>query len=192
MTQPQQLWILAGGNGSGKSTFYRLFLAPRGLPFVNADLIAKQLFPHAPEEHSYSAAKLAEQQRNLLLEDGASFCYETVFSHASKIDFLGQAKARGYEIILVFIHLNNTELNQARISQRVSEGGHNVPDDKVISRIPRTLDNIRAAIDLCDQVWLLDNSSIDHPFQQVATANNGQIQHLTNPLPDWAKYLLRG
>jgi predicted ABC-type ATPase len=37
----KQLWILAGGNGSGKSTFYEQYLRPQGLSFVNTDLIAK-------------------------------------------------------------------------------------------------------------------------------------------------------
>lgn len=28
----KQLWLLVGGNGAGKSTFYRLVLEPLGLP----------------------------------------------------------------------------------------------------------------------------------------------------------------
>ena len=124
MSQSKQLWILVGGNGAGKSTFYRLFLQQRGMPFVNADLIAKQLFPDDPEGNSHDAARLAEVERLRLLEQGLSFCYETVFSHVSKIDFLGQAKALGYQIILVFIHLEQSNLNQARVCQRVLEGSH--------------------------------------------------------------------
>ncbi len=62
----------------------------------------------------------------------------------------------GYEIILVFIHLSDVALNQARIAQRVREGGHHVLDEKVISRIPRTLKFIRKVLPLCDQVYILD------------------------------------
>lgn len=142
MSQTKQLWILAGGYGAGKSTFYRLYLQPKSMPFVNANLIAKQLFPEDPEGHSYDAAPLAEMERLRLLEQGQSFCYETVFSHVSKVYFLGLAKALGYQIILVFIHLEQSNLNQARVSQRVSEGGHFVPVDKIESRIPRTLENV--------------------------------------------------
>ena len=105
MKNQPQLWLLAGGNGAGKSTFYHQFLEPLGIPFVNADIIAKKIFPKSPEERSYDAAKIAEKLRANLLQEARSFCFETVFSHPSKIDFVGHAKALGYEIILVFIHL---------------------------------------------------------------------------------------
>ena len=106
MTERKQLWVLAGGNGAGKSTFYQTQLAPLGLPFINADILAKELYPQSAEEHSYDAAKLATEMRFRLLHEGRSFCFETVFSHPSKIDFVAQAKVLGYEIILVFIHLD--------------------------------------------------------------------------------------
>jgi len=190
LSERKQLWVLAGGNGVGKSTFYRMQLAPLGLPFVNADILAKELYPQAPEEHSYDAAKLATEIRFKLLHEGRSFCFETVFSHPSKIDFVAQAKALGYEIILVFIHLDTVFLNQARVAQRLSEGGHNVPDEKVASRIPRVLQNIKKTLPLCDQVRILNNSRIDSPFEQVAVIRNGQKLQQEIPLPDWAKELL--
>ena len=58
--------MLVGGNGAGKSTFYRLALDPLGLPFVNADLLARIAFPDDPEAHSYEAAMLAEGLRHQL------------------------------------------------------------------------------------------------------------------------------
>jgi predicted ABC-type ATPase len=186
----KQLWLLAGGNGAGKSTFYRLMLEPMGMPFVNADLLAKRLFPDDPEGRSYEAALLATEMREELLVKGQSFCFETVFSHPSKIDFLAKAKAFGYQTILVFIHVDSLSLNKARISQRVAEGGHNVPDDKVEGRIPRTLENVRTAIPLCDQVRILDNSRCDDPFKQVATIRDQHLQKHQNPLPAWASDLL--
>lgn len=190
MNNKKQLWLLAGGNGAGKSTFYRTQLAPRGMLFVNADIIAKLLYPHAPEAHSYNAAMLAQQIRLQLLREGRSFCFETVFSHPSKIDFVAQAKTLGYEIVLVFIHLSDAALNQARIAQRVSEGGYHVPDDKVISRVPKTLKFIRKALPLCDQVYILDNSRADHPFQQLAVIRDGQIIFRHAAMPDWCTELL--
>ncbi|MBX3617514.1 AAA family ATPase [Nitrosomonas sp.] len=190
MSRKKQLWLLAGGNGAGKSTFYRTRLAPRSLSFVNADIIAKLLYPQAPEAHSYQAAKLAEQMRLQLLRHGRSFCFETVFSHPSKIDFVAQAKSLGFEIVLVFIHLGDPALNQARIVQRVSEGGHNVPYDKVFNRIPRTLKLIKKTFSLCDQVYILDNSRADNPFQQLAVIRNGQVVFGHDVMPDWCRELL--
>ncbi len=192
MNPHKQLWLLAGGNGAGKSTFYRTQLEPEGTPFINADILAKQLFPETPEQHSYEAAKIAEELRLRFLNEGRSFCFETVFSHPSKIDFVAQAKAVGYEIVLVFIHLDQIELNLARIAQRLMEGGHDVPPEKVSSRIPRTLENIRQAIPLCDYVYILGNSRADYPFERIAEMHQGQIKTTQQPLPAWAETLLSG
>lgn len=186
----KQLWLLAGGNGAGKTTFYTTQLKPLNLPFINADNIARELFPLSPEEHSYQAASIAEEIRNRLLDEGKTFCFETVFSHPSKIDFVAKAKALNYEVILVFIHLTSTDLNKARISQRIETGGHAVPDDKVLNRIPRTLENIKTAMQLADQSYLLDNSRTDKPFQKIAVIRQQQIDFKGEPVPEWAKPLL--
>ena len=186
----KQLWILVGGNGAGKSTFYRLVLKPLGIPFINADQIAREIYPGDPEGNSYNAAKVAEQIRMEQVQAGNTFCFETVFSHPSKIDFLAHARALGYQIILVLIHLEQTGLNIARISQRVSEGGHYVPNEKVEQRIPRTLAHVKKAIPLCDQVRILDNSSTDSPFVPVVSIIEGRTTHHLDPLPEWARCLI--
>ena len=190
MTQSKHLWILAGGNGAGKSTFYNLYLAQYGITFVNADLIAKEIDYENPELSSYRAATLAARIREDLIKHGVSFCFETVFSHESKIDFIASAKARGYKITLIYIHLNSPELNEARVHQRVSEGGHNVPSEKIHSRIPRTMKHIKTALSLVDEARLLDNSFQDDPFGQVAVIKSGKCEKLIFSLPEWAKSIL--
>jgi len=190
MSNPKQLWLLAGGNGAGKSTFYKQYLKPTGLPFVNADILAKQLDAENIEAVSYQAAELTKKLRRYLLQRGTSFCFETVFSHVSKIDFLAEAKAYGYEIIFVYIHLLCDELNLARIAQRVEAGGHNVPADKVVSRIPRTMRNVRDALQLVDTAKLYDNSLHSKPFTGVAYLHQGKLETLIRPLPEWAKTML--
>lgn len=190
MANPRQLWVLAGGNGAGKSTFYQLYLAGYGIPFVNADLIARDLNPQNPETVSYHAATLASQIREDLISQGLSFCFETVFSHESKIDFLSRAKAGGYKIILVYIHLCDSRLNEARVKQRVSEGGHRVPTDKIHSRIPRTLKHIQTALSIVDEARILDNSSKEDPFKQMIVMKAGNYETKADILPKWAKALL--
>ena len=191
MTVSRQLWVLAGGNGTGKTTFYNMFLAPKGIKLVNADIIAKAISPENPVNVSYEAAYVAEQIRQKLLEQGVSFCFETVFSHVSKIDFVANARALGYEIILVYIHLATVELNEARVYQRVTEGGHHVPADKIRSRIPRTMQHIGAALPLVSEARLLDNSYRHDPFQQIACVRQGKRQWIKEPLPHWAEEILR-
>jgi predicted ABC-type ATPase len=190
MTASKQLWLLTGGNGSGKSTFYRLFLETKGIHSVNADMIAKKINPENPEKVSYEAASLAIRLLEELLYQGTSFCYETVFSHPSKIDLVAKAKALGYEIILVYIHLDTPALNEARVRQRVSVGGHNVPTDKIHSRIPRTMKNVATLLSLVNEARLLDNSSLKSYFQQVAIVRQGIREMVINPLPKWAEAIL--
>ena len=158
---------------------------------VNADIIARALSPENPEKVSYEAASVAEQIRHELLIQGVSFCFETVFSHVSKIDFVANARTQGYEVILVYIHLQTSELNEARVYQRVVEGGHTVPADKIHSRIPRTMKHIAAVLPLVNEARLLDNSYRDDPFRQVACVKRGRRQWTNDPLPQWAAEILR-
>ena len=190
MANPRQLWVLAGGNGAGKSTFYNLYFAKYGIKFVNADLIAKDINSENPEGLSYQAATVAAKIREDLISQGVSFCFETVFSHETKIDFLAQAKANGYKIILVYIHLFDSSLNEARVRQRVSEGGHNVPSEKIHSRIPRTMKQIKTALSIVYEARILDNSSKDDPFQQIIVMKSGNYEVIVDPIPEWASDLL--
>jgi predicted ABC-type ATPase len=187
----KQLWVLAGGNGVGKSTFYKTsLLAKRGVLFLNADMIAKSIDADNPEAVSYDAANVAHKIREEFLFQGISFCFETVFSHPSKIDFIATAKANGYQVVLVYIHLDSLQLNEARVFQRVREGGHNVPVQKIRSRLPRTMQNIAVALHLVDEARLLDNSSRETPFRQVALIRKGRRIDTVDPLPSWAAELL--
>ena len=190
MGNSKQLWVLAGGNGAGKSTFYHQYLSKYGIKFVNADLIARTMDTDHPERLSYEAATLATEMRENMIVLGESFCFETVFSHESKIDFIAVAKAHGYSVILVYIHLTDPSLNEARVYQRTLEGGHDVPAEKIHSRIPRTMKNIKTVLPLVDEAWILDNSSGQNRFQQIAIVKSGYCEKKVNPLPVWAMDLL--
>ena len=115
------LHLLAGPNGSGKSTLYERVIEPvTGLEFVNADRIAKAIWPEAPEAHSYDAAVIAGQLRDDRLSAGRSFCYETVFSHESKLDVVHHAMAIGF-IVELHVVIVPVELTVARVKLRQGE-----------------------------------------------------------------------
>lgn len=183
---------IAGPNGSGKTTFYEEYIAPFGLPFVNADLIVKESAVQGQRISDYEAAKAAESRRLDYVGKRRSFCFETVFSDpvGSKRKFFKDAQEEGYTILLLFIGLDRLEVSRARVLQRVLAGGHGVPDRKIRERFPRTFDNLRRAIGFVDRVVLFDNSSFDEPYRPVAICVSGRVVQLFPPLPAWARDVL--
>ena len=73
---------------------------------------------------------------------------------------------------------------------RVSQGGHDVPADKLIARFPRTLANLQAALRELPNALIFDNDDLRTPFRQVAVFHNGQPVRLNPPIPRWLKPLL--
>lgn len=183
------LVVLAGPNGAGKTTFVATFLNSLDFPSVNADVIAKQLWPSQPDGVAYEAAKIADGMRRSLLATGASFIMETVFSdrEGSKLQFLRDAQKAGYTVCLVFIGLVSSQLALARVLERTEDGGHDVPDEKVIGRFPRTLENLREALEFVDFAFIFDNSSADTPYRFVAEMESGRVIRRGRYQPRWWK-----
>ena len=148
----KQLWILAGGNGAGKSRFYDTYLKDKDLSFVNDDRLAKEISDEQTDEVAKTAQAQAMDACLQKILNGETFCFETVFSHESKLELIKKAKSNGYQVLLVFIHLDNPERNIARVFQRVENGGHNVPHDRIKNRIPRAVENLKKAIPFADKV----------------------------------------
>jgi predicted ABC-type ATPase len=73
---------------------------------------------------------------------------------------------------------------------RVTQGGHDVPDEKLRSRFPRTLANLRAAIRELPRVLVFDNGDLGRPFRRVAVFESGRLVESDDPLPDWLRPLL--
>jgi predicted ABC-type ATPase len=183
--------VLAGPNGSGKSTFVTEVLRPvTHLAFVNADLIAAELWPQAQVEHAYDASRASADQRSRLMAAQASFITETVFSHPSKVDLVARATTLGY---LVHLHvvLVPEGLAVARVAARVAQGGHDVPTEKIRQRYARLGALVVAARDLADRSTFYDNSRAASPFRVVATYDRGRPVG-GHSWPAWTSAVLLG
>ncbi|MCI5830772.1 MAG: zeta toxin family protein [Spirochaetia bacterium] len=136
---------------------------------------------------TYLAAGIADFLRNQLLLSDSSFSCETVFSHPSKLEFLKQAKEHGFKIYLYYIATKNPAINIERVDNRVEEGGHFVPKDKIESRYYKTMENLYSAILLSDKAYLFDNSNDEEKrtYSNFAKVQNGCIELLKDVVPDW-------
>ena len=178
------LLALAGPNGAGKTTFYDAHLSGFAFRFVNADDLARQL-----ELDPYSAAEAADRIRKEMFARRESFVFETVFSDpvGDKIGFLKQAAQSGYSVVLLFIGIMDSEQSEQRVAMRVSQGGHNVPAEKLTARFPRTLANLATAIRELPVVLIFDNNDLRDPFRPIATYENGKQKWSHKPIPKWLK-----
>jgi predicted ABC-type ATPase len=176
--------ILAGHNGSGKSTMWYRHLAKQfQIPLVNADRMMLSMLPESstgkplPEwaisirDHDTSWIQVAQKGVEAFVAQAMAkkvpFAMETVFSHRkevargrieSKIDLILQLQAKGYFVLLLFVGLASDRLSIARVITRVAYGGHSVSEDKLVSRFPRTQQTIREAVEVADATILTDNS----------------------------------
>lgn len=136
---------------------------------------------------TYISASIADYLRTKFLNSYSSFSFETVFSHPSKLDFIKQAKEKGFKIYLYFISTRSPTINENRVENRALTGGHSVPLEKINSRYYKCLDNLYDAIKLCDKVFLFDNSESKNEltYNNFAEIVNGECCVTAGTVPEW-------
>jgi predicted ABC-type ATPase len=166
---------IGGSNGAGKSTFYESLLSDSGLRFVNADALADGL-----QITAYEAADAAAVIRTALVAQRESFIFETVLSDpvGDKVNSLASYTALGYTVVLIFIQIDSVDESIRRVAMRVSQGGHDVPDEKLRFRFSRTQANLKRAIKCLPYVLVYNHSDLSHPYELVALYENGQEKPL--------------
>ncbi len=152
-----EIVVFAGPNGSGKSTFTQLL--KYSMDYINADEIKKNL-----KCSDLEAAQLAEKQRKEYLERMQDFCFETVLSTERNLKLLKRAKEKGYFIRCFYILTADPMINVWRVKARVKSGGHDVPEEKIITRYGKALALVKELLKECDICHIYDNSS-DKPFR---------------------------
>ena len=162
--QHPNLYIIAGPNGAGKTTAsYNLLPGVLHCTnFVNADEIAHGLSPFAPETVPVQAGRIMLERIEELLPQGVDFAIETTLATRSYVQLVRRAQALGYKVHLIFFFLENEEQAIQRVAQRVSNGGHDLPEDEIRRRFKRGIYNlIHLYMPICDSVLVYNNAHGD-------------------------------
>jgi len=165
-----KLYIIAGANGSGKTTFAKSFASIHNLHFINADEIAKELDPGNITKHQVKAGRIFFQELNKRLKETNSFVIETTLSGKYLVKYIGQAQKNGFEVEMIYLFLEKPETNIWRVAIRVIGGGHHVPKDDIIRRFYRSKKMFfEVYMDIVDYWEIYYNS--DEIFEKIADTN---------------------
>jgi predicted ABC-type ATPase len=185
----KNLYIIAGCNGAGKTTASYSIL-PTILnckEFVNADEIAKGLSPFQPEKVSFEAGRIMLNRIEELLNKEVDFAFETTLATKSFAQTVQKAQIKGYTVTLLFFWLNSIALAKQRVALRVSEGGHNIPQEVIERRYHRGIKNLfELYTPICNNVMAFDNSDkapnliFRKKFNQAIEIINHQIFNTIN------------
>lgn len=137
-------WIIAGPNGSGKTTFALEYLSKVAdcTHFVNADLIAAGLSPLAPERELIAASRIFLNEIEENINRRENFAFETTLSGRSHLRLINRLQRDGWQVELIYLALPSIEISKLRVAERVAHGGHNIPLRNIERRFPRSLGNL--------------------------------------------------
>jgi predicted ABC-type ATPase len=142
-----------------------------------------QLRVPAPH-NSYLASVLADAIRRELLEAKRTFTFETVMSSRDKVDFMKEARNRGYRVYLYFVATDDPAINVDRVRRRVKQGGHPVPAKKVRERYARSIGLMTEACGAAHRAYVFDNSGSKHKLL-VQIVDGKQLEIEAATLPRW-------
>lgn len=138
---------------------------------------------HPLPEHSYFATLFTDFIREALLRQCNTFSFETVMSDHRKIDLLERSRKAGYRNYLYYVCTKDPATNKDRVKDRVRKNGHDVPEEKILERYKRSLDNLLPALRFCHRAYFFDNSGA--AFELIAELNNEQLELTSDDIPNW-------
>ncbi len=170
------IYLIAGCNGAGKTTFAREFLPieVKCLRFLNADELARGLSPLKPSAGAVQAGRLLLAQVDECLRRSETFALESTLSGKTYIRLFKRAIELGYEIELHYLWLSNPAQAIARVRQRVEQGGHHVPAGDIRRRFHRGLAHlVNDYLPLAGRWMIWDSRTL--PIKQLAISSSHDI-----------------
>jgi predicted ABC-type ATPase len=172
------LYIIAGCNGAGKTTASFTILPEilKVREFVNADSIAAGLSPFNVESVAFEAGRIMLQRIQQLMTEKEDFAFETTLATRSYVSLIKQAQTMGYKITLLYFWLISPDFAKQRVARRVSQGGHNIPNEIVERRYYRGIANLlNLYIPIVDNWIVIDNMEIKPTIIARGTAKGDKL-----------------
>jgi predicted ABC-type ATPase len=157
----------------------QLHMAASEIEYRNGEITFNHL-----EMNSYYASALADFLRRKALASMKSFSFETVMSARDKVDLLQEAQARGFRTYLYYIATEDPAINIQRVKNRVAEGGHDVPEEKIVSRYYRSLVLLLEAIRHSHRAFFFDTSGEESWYFAEGT-NGTSLELKSDEMPNW-------
>ena len=176
-TQPV-LTIVAGANGSGKTTFARPYTKKKHLQFLNADDLTKEYELRGEENAMMKGGREFFKLLNNALASKADIAIETTLSGTYTTKVVAKARKLGYHIEMIYIYLADADICVKRVANRVSLGGHHVPEEDIRRRYYRSITNFRDNYPLLADVWFLYHNGWQG-YQSVANYD-GTVVNVTH------------
>ena len=174
--------VYAGPNGSGKSSLRDVIDSPVEV-VIDPDRIARQINAADPRSVDPEAGRAAVRLFDDTIAARQSLSMETTLSGHSALRRMERAKAAGYEVTLIYVALNDPQLNVDRVTERARQGGHFIEPGTVRRRVGSSLDNLPRALAIADHSVVLDNSGPAH--RRVLEVADGRLTFQAEQLPRW-------
>ena len=188
--QMPQLVILAGPNGAGKSTVAEFLIANGSIgDCVNADIIAKGMAAADGRSSDIAAGRILLQVVREALMRRQSVAFESTMSGLTWRKLISDAKALGFEVTICFVAVESADIAVERVVKRVSEGGHNIPEDTIRRRYQKCLRlGLEEYRNIADYWYFFDNSGDN--AQLVAARERGYDEVIVDRTL-WEEYVKR-
>ena len=185
--------VIAGCNGSGKSTFSKLLAPGDFLPF-DYDFHFLSFYKNLADSdirdtiaHNMAFNEL-ENQINSAISEKNNFCYETNFN-STPLHWPKIFKENGSELNLIYLCLNSIEEAKRRVEIRVMNGGHFVAENEIKRRYFDGYANLNSNFRFFDNVHLFDTSEYLTLPKHCISISNGKIVKVTQ-FPDFLNRLI--
>lgn len=170
--------FLAGTNGSGKSSLRDLTLDFKNeFIIIDPDKITKE----NGGNNVLGGKKVIELFKECI-NNKKSFVIETTLSGKSVLNRLKEAKNAGFKVEMIYVGLDNVDLNIQRVANRVAKGGHNIPTDAIIKRYNSSRENLIQCINLLDKLEIYDNT---HIMELNLAVEDSEIKYFNDNAKQW-------